>query len=330
MKITNLKKMEMCITSTCNLKCKHCYQHFEKNKYIISKDKVIEIIDYACDHGCKQLILSGGEIFTRQDVYEILDYVFSKDLELILVTNGTLINLDKIKRYINKKLLFQISIDGDEKWHDERRGKGNYSKTISTISKLKEFGFKVKANVTLDNDNYKMIPSIINNELFDEVTFLPVANVGAAKLNNLNQSCNELNECIEMLYKNTPKTRTICDKCSIFPNGLSINYDGFVYPCSIARDFKMLPLGNILEKPIKDVIDEFCNTKEAKQLFEYKGNDQIEKCKNCCKNKMCNQGCRIKALKFSGSIYDADPFCCKVFNGEYKDIDYSDLYWGNK
>lgn len=330
MKITNLKKMEMCITSTCNLKCKHCYQHFEKNKYIISKDKVIEIIDYACDHGCKQLILSGGEVFTRQDIYEILDYVFSKDLELILVTNGTLIDLEKIKNYIGKKLLFQISIDGDEKWHDERRGKGNYSKTIDTIKKLKEYGFKVKANVTLDNDNYKMIPSIINNELFDEVTFLPVANVGAAKLNNLNQSCNELNECIEILYKNTPKTRTICDKCSIFPNGLSINYDGLVYPCSIARDFKILPIGNIIEKPIHDVIDEFCNTKEAQQLFEYKGNNQIEKCKNCSKNKMCNQGCRIRALKFSGNIYDADPFCCKIFNGEYKNIDYSDLYWGNK
>ena len=100
--ITNLNKMEMCITSTCNLKCKHCYQHFEKNKYFISQNKIFDTINYAVDHGCKFLVLSGGEFFTRPDAYEILDFVTKKNLDITLVTNGTLINFEKIKKYINR------------------------------------------------------------------------------------------------------------------------------------------------------------------------------------------------------------------------------------
>lgn len=328
--IDNLKKIEMCITSTCNLKCKHCYQHFEKNKFIISKEKIVEIIEYACAHGCEQIILSGGEVFTRKDIYEILDYIFEKKLDLVLVTNGTLIDLEKIKKYRHKNILFQISIDGDEKRHDERRGNGNYKKTINSIKKLKELGFKVKANVTLDNNNYKSIPDIIKNPFFDEVTFLPVANVGAAKLNNFSKSLNELSDCIQMLYRNVPKTRKLCDKCCIFPNGLSINYDGYVYPCSIARDFKIFPMGNINDCRINKIIDNFCKKEEALQFFNYTGNNQIKKCSNCSKNNKCNQGCRMRAFKFFGDMYDCDPFCCKIFNNEYENIDYADLYWGNK
>lgn len=328
--VDNLRKMEMCITSKCNLKCKHCYQHFEKNQFVINKDKVIEIIEYACNHGCKQIILSGGEVFTRNDIYDILDYIFFKKLDLILVTNGTLIDLDKIKKYKGKNILFQISIDGDEKCHDERRGKGNYKKAIDSIKKLREYGFRIKANVTLDNNNFNSIVDIINNPLFDEITFLPVANVGAAKLNNSDKSLDELNDCIELLYKSVPKTRRLCDKCCIFPNGISINYDGYVYPCSIARDFKIFPLGNINEKPINKIINDFCEKEEAKQFFNYKRNDQIKKCKECPKNSDCNQGCRMRAFKFFGDMYKSDPFCCKIFNNEYKDLDYADLYWGNK
>ncbi len=328
--INDLRKMEMCITSTCNLKCKHCYQHFEKNKYNIDKNKIFEIIDYAYSHGCKQIILSGGEIFMREDIYEIIKYISLKKIEITLVTNGTLIDIEKISQFRNQKLIFQISIDGDEKRHDDRRGKGNYVKTLNVIRELKKIGYKVKANVTLDNDNYRFVPNIINNKLYDEVTFLPVANVGAAKLNGKSKSSNELNQYIELLYKTVPKTRTICDKCCIFPNGISINYDGFVYPCSIARDFKLIQMGNIFDKSISKIIDDFCGTEVAKRLLNYKSNNQIEKCRKCMNKEKCNQGCRIRALKFNGNLLKPDPFCCKIFNGEYKNIDYSDIYWGNK
>ena len=326
--INNLNKMEMCITSKCNLKCKHCYQHFEKNKYILSKKQIFDTIDYAINHGCKYLILSGGEFFTRADSYEILDYVLDRNLDLTLVTNGTLIDTNKILKYVGKKLTFQISIDGDEKSHDDRRGKGCYSKTINNIRKLNEMNFKVKINVTLDNNNAQSIFEIIDNEDFKELTFLPVANAGAATINESGISSTDLNDCIEVLYKNTAKTRNICDKCCLFPNGLSINYDGVVYPCSIARDFKLFPMGNINDDSISNIINKYLNSNESDMFLQYKGNDQIAKCSKCKNNKLCNQGCRMRAFKVNGSLLSEDPFCCKIYNHEYENIDYSNIYWG--
>ena len=326
--IKNLNKMEMCVTSKCNLTCKHCYQHFEKNQFIISKEKIFEVLNYAIDHGCKFLVLSGGEFFTRPDAYEILDFVTSKNLDLTLVTNGTLIKKDKIAKYVDKKILFQISIDGDEKKHDDRRGKGNYKKTIEIIKYLNSLNFRVRINVTLDNDNCDSIFDIINNEDFKEITFLPVANAGAAIINEKGKSSDDLNNCIEVLYKHTTKTRDICDKCALFPNGISVNYDGNVYPCSIARDFKMFPLGNINEHSIGYIIESFCADDASNVFFNYISNNQIHKCRSCKNNSVCNQGCRMRALKFNGDLLSPDPFCCKIYNGEYENIDYSNIYWG--
>ena len=46
-KLDYLEVIEMCITSSCNLQCKHCYQHKEKNRYQLPFEKIIEVIDYA-------------------------------------------------------------------------------------------------------------------------------------------------------------------------------------------------------------------------------------------------------------------------------------------
>lgn len=324
-----VKKLEVCITSNCNLNCKHCYQHFEKNKFTINFEKIKEIIDYAVKSNSENIVLSGGEFFTHPNAYEIIDYVAKTNIPLTIVTNGILVNTEKISKYKGKNIIFQISIDGTEEYHDDRRGKGNYKKTIENIEKIRKLGFVVNIYMTLDINNYKSIPEILKMNFYDSATFMPVATAGAASLNEFKES-EELDRCVEAIYKATTKKVDLKRRCSIFPKGISIDYEGYVFPCSIARDYKLFPFGNINEDSLENIIQKFVKSKKSKMFFNYRGNNQIKKCVNCTKNKECNQGCRMRSFKFNGDMLSPDPFCCKIFNGEYKDISYGNIYWGDK
>lgn len=323
-----IKKIEVCVTSKCNLKCKHCYQHFEKNKFIISFNKIKEIIDYASKNFCEHIVLSGGEFFTHPNAYDIIDYVVSSNIPLTIVTNGILIDIEKISMYKGKNIKFQISIDGIEKYHDDRRGKGNYKITVTQIKRLRDLGFFVNVYMTLDINNYTSVLKILEKDFYDSVTFMPVATAGAATINKFEES-KELDSYIETIYKATTKKINIKHRCNIFPKGISIDYEGFVFPCSIARDYKLFSFGNINDDTLETIINNFVLSEDSDIFFNYEGNNQIKKCKNCSKNKECNQGCRMRAFKFNSDLLSHDPFCCKIYNNEYKDISYGNIYWGD-
>ena len=326
-KIEKICKVEMCLTSKCNLACKHCYQHFDKDLFYLEKNKVLEVIDYVVSKGCSNIVLSGGEVFTRPDIYEIIGYILEKKLDLLVVTNGILINMNKIKKFKNK-LSFQISIDGCEVEHNKRRGEGSYDKTVNNIKLLRKLGFKVTVNVTIDVDNYKNVIDLLEDGNFDEITFLPVATAGAATIYKKTHN-NELEQVIRELYLVKSAVHKKNYRCNIFPTGLSINYDGTVYPCSIARDFKLFPIGSINENKIEVIIDKFLENPDSNMFFEYKENSQILKCINCSKENECNRGCRIRAYKTKNSLLEPDPFCCKLYKNSYKNVCFGDIYWGN-
>ena len=65
------------VTPVCSLNCKHCY-NIQKisNQYpsvLLNTEKTCELLKTAISKiGCKKLILTGGELYTRPDVNEIL------------------------------------------------------------------------------------------------------------------------------------------------------------------------------------------------------------------------------------------------------------------
>ena len=61
------------LTDKCNLKCVHCYRVANSEK-ILSLSEIKTIINDLCELGCIELTLTGGELFTRSDIFDIIDY----------------------------------------------------------------------------------------------------------------------------------------------------------------------------------------------------------------------------------------------------------------
>lgn len=332
-KIDFFEVIEMCITSKCNLQCTHCYQAVEKNRFQLSFEQIVSVIDYTKKYDCRKYVLSGGEFFMHPNAYEILDYIVKNtSAEITCVTNSTLIDVEKLHSIVPvSRITFKISVDGDETEHDKRRGSGMFKKVEEKINQLKKLGYIVDITMTLVEENIHCIPTVLNNIVFDKVTLMPVATTGAACEHFSTKEDSEIyKQVICHVYKTCREYVDGTHRCYIFPRCFSVKYDGSIYPCSLSRDYDIGCFGNINEKNIKTIIESFIESDESNMYFDYKNNNQIEKCNNCSQNTECTRGCRIRAYKWNGSLTTFDPFACKIFRDEFKDKTFGQIYWGSK
>lgn len=154
------------LTSQCNLNCKMCF--FNTKRMIkcnpdLTLNQIKEVIDKIAPY-INKIILTGGEIFVRLDIFEILDYFKKKNILIHLTTNGTLINESNIDRLIKNKNIVHIgiSIDGPEKIHNKiRRNPIAFKNAIKAIKLLNSKHLPVNIITVIQNDNLIYLKSVI-------------------------------------------------------------------------------------------------------------------------------------------------------------------------
>jgi len=145
-------------TMRCNLKCPGCYA----GEYEQDVGLPFELIDRILTE-CKELgmyfnTMSGGEVFTRKDIFDI--WKKHDDMYFQVYTNGTMINekvADKLAELGNVAPM--ISLEGFEKETDERRGKGTFARIMKAMDLLRERGLVFGASITETRENMDIIGS---------------------------------------------------------------------------------------------------------------------------------------------------------------------------
>ena len=81
------------LTYRCNFRCRHCYvpKSYRKKGELRTKE-IFSVLAQLKDIGCFYLGFTGGEPFIRKDILDILWFAKKKGFELIIYTNGSLIN----------------------------------------------------------------------------------------------------------------------------------------------------------------------------------------------------------------------------------------------
>jgi MoaA/NifB/PqqE/SkfB family radical SAM enzyme len=130
-------------TLNCNLYCKHCGSNAGGSilENELKKEEIKKAFQgIAEDFNPKKIMIAvtGGEPLMRKDVFEVMKFAHKLGFSWGMVSNGFLINSEIIEKMIDSGMeSIAISIDGDEKTHDEFRGvKGSYKKAIEAIKLL--------------------------------------------------------------------------------------------------------------------------------------------------------------------------------------------------
>jgi MoaA/NifB/PqqE/SkfB family radical SAM enzyme len=140
------------LTYNCSEKCIHCYNpgairndseiSERKNRIELNLDDYKRIIDELYDLGLAKVHLTGGDPFSKPEVWEIIDYLYHKDIAIDIFTNGQSIVKD-IQRLVNYyPCVVGISIySGIAEEHDYiTRIKGSWERSINVVKQLSDFG----------------------------------------------------------------------------------------------------------------------------------------------------------------------------------------------
>jgi len=130
--------IQISLTYRCNLKCKMCrIVNLLPQDQELSTEQVFRVIDKAADYGIREVLLTGGEPFLREDIFRICEYSNSKGLKSIITTNGVLIDDNSAEAIADSGVShIHFSLDGLEHANDFLRGRGVFSKVIEVINIL--------------------------------------------------------------------------------------------------------------------------------------------------------------------------------------------------
>lgn len=152
------------ITSSCNLHCAGCYAREnhacsdEPPQALLTAQQWNGIFTEAEELGISFILLAGGEPLLRRDVIETA----AKHPSILfpIFTNGVFLKgkyIELLDKYRN--LLPIVSIEGDEKTTDSRRGEGVYGSVTKAMEGMRDAGITFGASVTVTTENLREVYS---------------------------------------------------------------------------------------------------------------------------------------------------------------------------
>jgi SynChlorMet cassette radical SAM/SPASM protein ScmE len=168
------KHVDIAITGKCNLACQYCFYADEMAaRTNLPTERWLSFFDELGRLGVMTVCLTGGEVFTRPDLFELIDGIIANRMRYSLLSNGTMITEETLKQFeIGKRRQrlnsIQISVDGSSaEVHDLSRPK-SFGRALRGLKLLKEAGYPVTVRVTVNRHNVDDLENVARL-LLDEV-----------------------------------------------------------------------------------------------------------------------------------------------------------------
>lgn len=240
------------ITSSCNLHCTGCYSRANNAcsddvpSNQLSGDEWGNIFRQAKEIGVSFIVLAGGEPMIREDV--IVKASEFPEILFPIFTNGTMLNDEYLKLFDdNRNLVPILSIEGDERITDSRRGAGVYKQLVDSMELMRMNNVIFGASLTFTKGN---ISSLVSREFIDKlhglgckvvffIEYVPVKEetVGLAPGDDerdllLNEITKLRREYSDMLFLSFPGDEKTSGGCLAAGRGFfHINSHGGAEPC---------------------------------------------------------------------------------------------------
>lgn len=157
------RNIQVLLTNKCNLKCIIC-DVFSK-EYTVS-EKLICFIKENMPY-LERIIWQGGEVFLYKEFDELMELAGKNNVFQDIITNGLLLNEERIEKLSKYSVNLNISIDAtDKKMYEQIRSGGNFDILVRNLELLKKYkninrGFQYKLGTVIINKNYDRIDDIV-------------------------------------------------------------------------------------------------------------------------------------------------------------------------
>ena len=138
-------------TWRCPLRCRHCFLGGDAPEEL-SLSEVVDVLDQLADMGVMSLLLSGGEVFARDDFLDILGAARRRGFMVLVKTSGTLCRPEDCDTMaaLGVRTVHVSLYSHRPSIHDRvTRLPGSFDRSLATILRLQDLGMHVEAAVTL-------------------------------------------------------------------------------------------------------------------------------------------------------------------------------------
>jgi len=330
-------------TFACDSNCVHCTSAGKPaapNE--VDTATALKLVDQVYDFGASFFGVTGGQPFTRKDLFQVIAHARELGLNTSIITDGRLLDKEAAANIVKNQMKVSVSIDGTEKTNDVIRGPGAYAAALSAIKKFSKekllnclvYTFANAGSVTNANvEDMRHVLDLARRYHARWVVFhgfVPYSKDRKTLKADLTPQqyewvCNQLYDLtIEYegkpginvyipFYARVAKQRGIPDfdnwynnfflgRC-FFGKFFSIAENGDAIPCSYNDAYR---LGNIKEKSLAKIWSDLQSSEffaNVKDKAKIKG-----KCGVCEYLELCG-GCRSAALYYTGDILGSDPRC---------------------
>lgn len=156
MKTVIIKSVNFHITMDCNYRCRFCFYRNMSGEFRGLKN-VKHKLDILRSRGIEKINFAGGEPLLYSHIDNLLK--MAKDMGFIvsIVTNGALLNEDRIKEISRYVDWIGISIDSADEEIEQKLGRG-YGNHVSHVHRVcglvHKYGIRLKINTTVTKLNY--------------------------------------------------------------------------------------------------------------------------------------------------------------------------------
>lgn len=262
------------ITTSCNLKCIHCYDEAAyKTGTIMDYEQYCHIIDELLKIGVQKIQFIGGEPFILgKNIFRYLDYAVGKFEYIEIFTNGTLLKETWLEYIKNNNIRLALSVYSyiEEEHNKITKDNSSWKKTNAIIKKIKEKGIKYRVKNVIMSDlriGEKNTNLYTLSEKRDIVRLVGRADQELMTKELLKKKLITRKSFTKPLNK--VLVQRIVSGHNCFSRRLYFSTDLNVYPCVMER---RLCHGNIKDKSLDQTIN--------KSLMEM-GKDYIQECQDC-------------------------------------------------
>lgn len=291
----NILKITIVLGYKCNLACSYCYESRQENIDInINVDKITTFIKEYCRlNKINKVAIEfyGGEpiVYFKEliDISKNMKEYFKEKYSFTIMTNGTLLTKEKIDIMKNLGLKkIEISIDGNEVVHNNRRpminGNNSFKTIVKNIIQLKdEINIVIRINIDKENSAYvDELLDVLEKYKLKESIFIYFTNVI-----NCSNNCSEDDDSINLLPDMYVKA---------FERKFNIPFRIYaIGPCHLHKknSFGLKPNGDLVKCL---AVDSFIGNINKNFNPIQKRRDYTEKCKSCALFPICFGGCKYE------------------------------------
>ncbi len=158
--------VDIAITGRCNLACKYCFYADEMAALQdLPTERWLSFFEELGALSVQRVCLTGGEAFTRPDLFDLIDGVIANRMRYNILSNGTLITEETVAKFEQGKRRLrldsiQISIDGSHADVHDKSRPHSFERALRGLQLLRQACLPVTVRVTVNRCNVDDLENI--------------------------------------------------------------------------------------------------------------------------------------------------------------------------